>query len=42
MYLDKLLDNFKLSYGKDAAIVDVDSLNELGRSINSLFERQSN
>ena len=39
-YVTSAFDSFKQSYGRDAAIVDVDSLNELGRSINGLFERQ--
>ena len=39
-YVESSFDSFKQSYGKDAALIDIDSLNELGRSINGLFERQ--
>jgi rubrerythrin len=39
-YVDSAFESFKQTYGKDAAMVNVDTLNELGRSINSLFERK--
>jgi hypothetical protein len=41
-YIESLTKKFKESYGNDGQTINVESLNELGRSINGLFERQNN
>jgi hypothetical protein len=41
-YIESLTKRFRESYGNDSQTINVESLNELGRSINGLFERQNN